>query len=147
MDVPAVPISLRLPALLLALLPLDALAADQWIVATDLWGNHNYQTLHLDVQDGRIEGRLDADPVTGTMKGDQVAFVATDSQGQRYQFNGRLQGMHMQGQSEQPDTNNREARAVHAFSAWKVPARTTAAPQRHVFMRCSPVPPRPPVRN
>lgn len=61
---PALPTSLRLPALLLAMLPLNALAAEQWIVATDLWGNRNYQTLHLDVQGGRIAGRLDADPVT-----------------------------------------------------------------------------------
>lgn len=133
LDARAVPTPMRLPAVLLALLPLNALAAEQWIVATDLWGSRNYQTLQVDVQDGRIAGRLDADPVTGTLGAGQMVFTATDSQGQRYQFDGRIDGARMQGQSDQPDTNNREARAVHAFSAWKVPARVSTAPQHHVF--------------
>jgi len=39
----------------------------------------------------------------------------------------------MDGQRDQPDTNNRTARVTHAFKAWRVPARTSTTPQLHVF--------------
>lgn len=123
----------KLPFLLLAALPLNALAADQWIVATDLWGSKNYQTLTMDVQDNHVEGKLDGDPVKGSLSGKQLQFTATGSDGQVYHFDGRVDGTHMQGQSDQPDTNNREARAIHAFSAWRVPARPTRSAQLHAF--------------
>lgn len=123
----------KMTASLLAALPLNALAAEQWIVATDLWGNTNYQTLQLDVQGTRVTGTLDGDPVRGTLSAGELRFTATGSDKQVYHFTGRIQGARMQGQSEQPDTNNRAVRAEHAFSAWRVPARAETAPQRHVF--------------
>lgn len=123
----------KVTASLLAALPLNALAAEQWIVATDLWGNTNYQTLQLDVQGTRVKGTLDGDPVSGTLSGGELRFTATGSDKQVYHFTGRIQDARMQGQSDQPDTNNRAVRAGHAFSAWRVPARAGTAPQRHVF--------------
>lgn len=125
--------SSKLTLLLLAALPLNVLAAEQWIVTTDLWGNKNYQTLHLDVQGKQVEGKLDGDPIKGSLTGKQLQFSATDSQGQVYHFDGRVDGSRMQGQSDQPDTNHREARAIHAFSAWRVPTRPVATPKLHVY--------------
>lgn len=127
------PISSKWTLLLLAVLPLNVLASEQWVVATDLWGNKNYQTLNLDVQGKKVQGSLDGDPIEGTLTGTQLKFAVKDSQGQVYHFNGRLDGARMTGQSDQPDTNNRQARATHAFSAWRVPARSAAASKLHVF--------------
>lgn len=132
MDAP-VPISSKWTLLLLAVLPLNVLATEQWVVATDLWGNKNYQTLNLDVQGKQVKGSLDGDPIEGTLTGTQLKFAVKDSQGQVYHFDGRLDGARMLGQSDQPDTNNRQARATHAFSAWRVPARSAATPRLHVF--------------
>ena len=127
------PISLKSSLLLLAALPLNALATEQWVVATDLWGNRNYQTLNLDVQGRQIKGTLDGDPLEGTLTGTQLQFAVKDSQGQVVHFDGRIDGARLQGQSDQPDTNNRQARATHAFSAWRVPTRSAAAPTLHGY--------------
>ncbi|MFL9585280.1 acetamidase/formamidase family protein [Stenotrophomonas sp. AB1(2024)] len=127
------PISLKSSLLLLAALPLNALATEQWVVATDLWGNKNYQTLNLDVQGKQIKGTLDGDPLEGTSTGMQMQFAVKDSQGQVLHFDGRVDGARLQGQSDQPDTNNRQARATHAFSAWRVPTRSAAVPRLHLF--------------
>ncbi|KRG62801.1 acetamidase [Stenotrophomonas humi] len=128
-----VPTSWKLLSPLLLALPLNALAADQWIVATDLWGNTNYQTLTLDIQGKQVAGTLDSAPVTGVLTGKQLQFTATESDGQVYHFDGRIDDARMQGRSDQPDTNNRSARAAHAFSAWRVPSRAAAAPRLHTF--------------
>jgi len=128
-----VTMSWKVSSLLLAALPLNAVAADQWIVATDLWGNTNYQTLQLEVQGTQLTGTLDGDRVSGTLRDRDVRFTATGNDGQVYHFNGRIDAARMQGHSDQPDTNNRTVRAQHAFSAWRVPARTGTSAQRHVF--------------
>lgn len=110
-----------------------AWGGEQWIVATDLWGNRSYQTLELDATGTQLQGRLDADPVRGTRHGDTVAFVATSADGRVYRFDGRVDGDRMRGHSDQPDPNAADVRASRAFDAWRVPARATAAPHTHTF--------------
>jgi len=125
--------SLTLSSLLLSVLPLNALAADQWILASDLWGNSAQQTLNLDVQGTRVSGTLGGDPISGSLNGTQLKFTATGSDGQVYHYDGRIEGSRMQGRSDEPDTNNRSARAAHTFNAWRVPARADSAPRLHHF--------------
>ncbi|MGE8234589.1 MAG: hypothetical protein ACN6OR_14460, partial [Stenotrophomonas sp.] len=125
--------SLRWSSLLLSVLPLHALAADQWILATDLWGNSARQTLNLDVQGTQVSGTLGGDPISGSLNGAQLKFTATGSDGQVYHYDGRIDGSRMQGRSDEPDTNNRSARATHDFSAWRVPSRPDKVPRLHDF--------------
>ncbi len=125
--------SLKLPLLLSSAFPLTTLATDQWILATDLWGNTARQTLNLDVQGTRVSGTLGGDPITGSVDGAQLKFTATGSDGQVHHYEGRIDGGRMQGRSDEPDTNNRSARAAHDFSAWRVPARPDDAPRLHRF--------------
>lgn len=132
-DIRNVRTSLKLSSLLLSAFPFTSFAADQWILATDLWGNTARQTLDLDVQGTRVRGTLGGDPITGSVNGAQLKFTATGSDGQVYHYDGRIDGDHMQGRSDEPDTNNRSARVAHAFSAWRVPARPDAAPRLHDF--------------
>ena len=127
------PIRLKLIPFLLMALPLNALATEQWVVSTDLWGNKQYQTLHLDVQGKQVSGILGGDAIQGSLTEGQLKFTATGNDGQVYHFDGLVDGARMQGQSDQPDTNNRDARAKHAFSAWRVPERTATTPQLHAF--------------
>jgi len=125
--------SLTLSSLLLSVLPLNALAADQWILATDLWGNSAQQILNLDVQGTRVSGTLGGDPISGSLNGTQLKFTATGSDGQVYHYGGRIEGSRMQGRSDEPDTNNRSARAAHTFTAWRGPARADGATRLHHF--------------
>jgi len=124
---------LKWSSLLLSAFPFGALAADQWILTTDLWGNTAQQTLNLDVKGARVSGTLGGDPITGRLEGAQLQFTATDSDGQPHHYDGRIEGNHMQGRSDEPDTNNRSARAAHSFSAWRVPTRADAGPRLHAF--------------
>ncbi|WP_207911814.1 acetamidase/formamidase family protein [Stenotrophomonas sp. ATCM1_4] len=118
---------------MLSAFPLAALASDQWILATDLWGNSARQTLNLDVQGSRVSGTLGGDPIKGTLNGAQLKFTATGSDGQVYHYDGQIDGNRMRGRSDEPDTNNRNARAAHDFSAWRVPSRPGDIPRLHDF--------------
>jgi amidase len=111
----------------------SAWGGEQWIVATDLWGNRSYQTLELETRGTQLQGRLDADSVHGTRRGKALAFVATSADGHVSRFDGRIDGERMHGRSDQPDPNAAHVRAIHAFDAWRVPARATAAPRTHSF--------------
>lgn len=117
----------------LAVLPVSASATEQWIVAIDLWGTRSYQTLDLEVQGSRVAGTLGGDPLGGTLQGNRLQFTATGSAGERQDFEARIEGERMQGQSELPDTNDPNARARHAFSAWRVPARGAGTPRLHEY--------------
>jgi len=120
----------------LAALPLNVLASEQWIVAADLWGNTNFQALQLDAQGGWVEGNLDDDPIKGSLTGKHLQFTATGADAQAYHFDGRVEGARMKGRNDQPDTNNRAARASHTFSACACPRRL----RRH--RNCMPSAPR-----
>lgn len=124
---------LKWSSLLLSAFPLAALASDQWILATDLWGNSARQTLNLDVQGSRVSGTLGGDPIKGTLNGAQLKFTATGSDGQVYHYDGQIDGNRMRGRSDEPDTHNRNARAAHEFSAWRVPSRPGDIPRLHDF--------------
>lgn len=124
---------LKWSSLLLSAFPIAALASDQWILATDLWGNSARQTLNLDVQGSRVSGTLGGDPIKGTLNGAQLKFTATGSDGQVYHYDGQIDGNRMRGRSDEPDTNNRNARAAHEFSAWRVPSRPGDIPRLHDF--------------
>jgi len=120
--------------LLLAALPLEAPAAEQWIVAIDLWGTKSYQTLDLDVQGNQVAGTLGGDPLTGALNRGRLEFTATGSDGERQHFDARIDGARMLGQSDLPDTNDHKARASHPFSAWRVPTRPSPIPQVHAYV-------------
>lgn len=111
-----------------------AWGSEQWIVATDLWGNRSYQTLELDTAGMQLQGRLDKASVRGTRHGPALAFEATAADGSVSRFDGRIEGDRMHGRSDQPDPNAPDVRANHSFDAWRVPARATAAPRTHDFV-------------
>lgn len=121
-------------ALYLLACSLSAHAAETWLLKLDRWGNPSFMTLHVDDRQGRIEGTLDGDTLTGTRTGNDVALHVTDTRGQHYSYQGTMHGATMQGSADFPDTNNTRNRVTHAFSARRLPERTSTAPQLHEFV-------------
>lgn len=112
----------------------SAHAAEHWLLTINRWGNPSAMTMSLDEHAGQLDGTLDGDRLTGTRSGNDIAFVAVDQQGNRYAYQGRVDGAAMQGSADFPDTNNRAARARHAFSARRLPERTSGTAQLHEFV-------------
>ncbi|KAF1712810.1 acetamidase/formamidase family protein [Pseudoxanthomonas sacheonensis] len=126
-------------ALLLLLLALwttgkAAEPAGQWLVTTDLWGNAVYQLLELPDGDGALVGVFDGDPLKGSRKGQALEFVVTGQDAAVYRFSGVQTQEEITGTADYPDTNNKDQRATHSFSARRLPQRKDDSPQRHEFV-------------
>ena len=131
--------SLRLVALfllLIACMPFAkaAEANGQWLVTTDLWGNPTYQQLEIPDADGTLKGVFDGDPLTGDRNGSTLQFTVTGSDDAIYRFAGTQTQDEITGTADYPDTNNKDQRASHAFSARRLPQRNGNTPQRHEFV-------------
>lgn len=104
-------------------------AGETWILRTDLWGNPAFSTLAIERDGTRIGGDLDGDRVEGTLAGQRIAFGATERNGGVSRYTADIEGERMQGEVDAPDTNDRQARARHRFSAWRLPERAAGAPR------------------
>lgn len=109
-------------------------ARESWIVTLDLWGNPVYQTLELAPNGADLTGTLDGDAVRGRRDGDRIRFVATDAKQSSATYLGRIEGEAFAGTVDMPDTNDPKARANHAFSAQRIPARPSGPPRRHDYV-------------
>ena len=109
----------------LALLP-SAAVAETWIVRTDLWGNPAFSTLELDRKGKALAGVIDGDRVSGEAAAARMRFESKDRSGIVSRYTGTVTGERMTGTVDAPDTNDRQARAAHAFTAWRVPPKPAA---------------------
>lgn len=131
--------SFRLVALLLltiACTPLTRAAESdsQWLVTTDLWGNPAYQQLDIPDAEGALKGVFDGDPLTGDRNGTTLKFTVTGSDGAVYRFTGTQMQDAITGTADYPDTNHRDQRVSHAFSARRLPQRSDSGPRLHEFV-------------
>lgn len=122
-------------ALFLSLLAvtIPASAAEDWLLQLDRWGNPSAMTLHLQDDGGKLSGTLGGDALTGTRKQGRLLLDVVDKAGKRYRYTGSASADLLQGSADFPDTNDAAARATHAFSARRLPERTSAGPQRHAY--------------
>ena len=109
-------------------------ATAQWLVITDLWGNPTYQLLELPDGEGPLTGVFDGDPLRGSRQGQKLEFTVTGSDAAVYRFSGTQTQGDITGTADYPDTNNKDQRAAHAFSARRLPQRAEGSPQRHEFV-------------
>lgn len=109
----------------------------QWLVTTDLWGNAAYQLLELADGEGPLTGVFDGDPLKGSRQGQTLEFVVTGSDAAVYRFSGTQTQDSIIGTADYPDTNNKDQRATHAFTARRLPQRANGSPQRHEFVPTS----------
>lgn len=134
---------MRKPAALKLFLPLICLASpcllangsvrENWIVATDRWGNPMYSELELTRNGNRLGGTLDGDALEGDIAGNTIRFVVTDAEKTTVSYVGKRTGATIEGVADFPDTNVPQRRATHAFVANLIPARPSGGPKRHVF--------------
>jgi amidase len=99
-------------AALCLLIAAPALAAESWVVATDLWGNRQYQTLTLE-GDHRAGG--------------QIEFEVAGSDGPAARFVGRIEGDAMSGAVETRASGG--ATASHPFTSRRIPDRPAGGPR------------------
>lgn len=109
-------------------------ANGQWLVTTDLWGNPAYQLLDIADGDGTLTGVFDGDPLTGNRNGSTLQFTVTGSDGAVYRFAGTQARDAITGTADYPDSNNKDHRVDHAFSARRLPHRNGNAPRLHEFV-------------
>lgn len=107
----------------------SATASGDWIVRTDLWGTPAFSTLTLTAERGHLRGNLDGDALDGRLRGRSLAFDVVDADGRRSRYEARIAGGRIEGRVDAPDTNDRHARAAHAFTAWRVPPRPPGGPR------------------
>ncbi len=114
-------------------LPSAALAEPQtWWLSVDRWGNAEHSVLSLEVDGEALTGRLNDWALTGHKDGDALRFVATDSHGIPYRFEGHLSGDVLSGWADYPDTSNTGPRVRHAFEGLRL-VMPTGAPGRRSY--------------
>ena len=113
--------------------PAAAPPRESWLVVIDLWGNPVYQSLSLERQGRRVSGVLDGDPIEGSIEGDRIRFVATDSRHATYAFDGRIGADALEGEADFPDSNHPDRRIAHAFKARKLPERPPGGPRTYTY--------------
>ena len=111
--------------------------AESWLVATDLWGNTQYQTLTLVREGTTLAGTLDGESLTGRVRGATLDFVVLDAEGRASSYSARLASGGLAGTAELPDTQDNALRVRHPFTARRLPARPAGPPRRHDFVPTS----------
>jgi amidase len=115
--------SRTLAALIACAASATATAQNTWILRTDLWGSPAFLTATLDTRSGRLAGDIDGETVEGEVSGTTWRVDTTDRKGRRSRYVLHLSGDKLQGEVDQPDTNDPKARARHAVTGWRVPDR------------------------
>lgn len=109
-------------------------AAEQdWLLTVDRWGTPDYRLLRWTDNGGQLSGRLDDDALSGRRKGSNVHFSVSDSDGARYEFDGRLTGSAFDGNADFPDPNQPQRRVSHAFTAQPLPQRPTGPARSYTY--------------
>jgi amidase len=122
-------------AILLCLLLAGTVQAQtaSWLLATDRWGNAEYQALELQTDGAALRGTLGGDALQGSRKGRELRFSVTDASQAVYHFKGRLQGDALSGEADYPDPNNAQRRVTHRFTARRLPMRPAGGAKVYDF--------------
>jgi acetamidase/formamidase len=117
-----------LAILLLSLIPSvvhpQERASDRWLITVDRWGNPEHQLLVLDRAGAALTGRVGRWALAGAWTGDSIAFSATDDRGTVHRYRGIAGDSALTGTADFPDPNDPAARALHAFTARRLPGRS-----------------------
>src|SRR6266436_994184 len=106
----------------------------RWVVNTDFYGSTIYFRMELKQEGDKLSGSFDADKLEGTLKGNNVYFLAKDEQGGTDEGKATLQGGIITGTVVFTHSDDPDHPETHKFTAELVSARRAAAPQRHEFV-------------
>ena len=114
--------------------PANTSVSGRWVVNTDFYGSTIYFRMELKQEGNKLSGNFDADKLEGTLKGNNVYFLAKDEQGGTDEGKATLQGGIITGTVVFTHSDDPAHPETHKFTAELVPARRAAAPQRHEFV-------------
>ena len=114
--------------------PANTSVSGRWVVNTDFYGSTIYFRMELKQEGDKLSGSFDADKLEGTLKGNNVYFLAKDEQGGTDEGKATLQGGIITGTVVFTHSDDPDHPETHKFTAELVPARRAAAPQRHEFV-------------
>ncbi len=106
----------------------------RWVVNTDFYGATIYFRMVLKQEGEKLSGDFDGDKLEGTLKGNNVYFLAKDEQGGTDEGKATFQGGIITGTVVFTHSDDPARPETHKFTAELVPARRAAAPQRHEFV-------------
>lgn len=121
-----------LPLALLALATPASAEPDTWLLSVDRWGNAEHTLLTLDETGQTLSGAFNGWTLTGERQGDRLSFVAMDSHGVPYRFEGTETADGLSGWADYPDTSNTGPRVRHAFTALRLEMPTGAPGPRRL---------------
>ncbi|HEY0335417.1 MAG TPA: acetamidase/formamidase family protein [Stenotrophomonas sp.] len=102
------------------------LAAEVWILRTDLWGNPAFSTLQLQATGADASGTLDGDPARGRLVEGHLQLQVDENRGSVAHYDARLNADRLAGQVEAADPNNANRRVLHPVTGWRLPPRPAA---------------------
>ena len=106
----------------------------RWTLTADLNGTPIYFQLRLEQQGEKLTGDLGGDKLEGTLRGEAVEFLAKDERGGTEAVKGTLKAGIISGTLTFTGSDDPAHPETHTFTASRVPARSTAAPERHEFV-------------
>jgi amidase len=105
----------------------------RWTLTADVFRTPLHFPLELSQDGQQLTGKLAGAPLTGTLQGNSVHFVAKGEHGGRRESQGTLKDNVISGTLVFTDTEDPEPPHAVPFTARRVPARRPGPPQRHEF--------------
>jgi amidase len=105
----------------------------RWLLTEDFFGTPSYMRLDLEQQGEKLTGKLGGRKLEGSVKGNDVHFVAKDEQGNTDEITGTVQDGRLAGSVVSTDAEDAAHPLRYQFTGMVVPARPTGPPQRHEF--------------
>lgn len=114
--------------------PTPAPLAGRWVVTADFHGTPLYFNLELQQDGEKLAGTFDGDKLEGTVRSGAIHVLAKDERGGSEEVKGTVEGAAMRGTATFVGGDDPDHPATHAFTATRVRARRTGAPERHEFV-------------
>jgi len=105
----------------------------RWLVTSDFHGTPIYFKLELTQSGENLKGNFDGDKLEGTVKGNDVHFLAKDDHGGSEEAKASVKDGTIAGTIVFVSGDDPAHPETHPFTATLVPARKGGAPQRHDF--------------
>ena len=124
------PLLLLVPALLAAQGPA---VNGRWFATADFYGTPLNFQMELSRQGDKLTGNFDGNKLEGTLKGNDIHFMAKDEGGGTQELTASIQSGVITGTIVFVDSDDKSHPTSHQFTATLVPQRRAGAPQRHDF--------------
>jgi len=105
----------------------------RWLVTTDFYGTPQYFKMELVLQGEALTGDFSGDKLVGSVRGNAVQFLATDSEGGTEDLKGTLANGTITGTVIFVEASDPKHPTSHAFTATFIPPRTAKPAKRHDF--------------